>query len=196
MFSSCQTAVSVHNEWFAQPQAQALGGKQHTCAELRNSSDVCMAQARKPLSALRTFGAMLQLRVARSDPSSDMATGVVIQVVARPCCCWYRRIDRDEDRDIASDTANTPGNCFQHCPQGISCELRRVTSCTRSYNSCSMHCTPAAATASNSSVAADGLHKTSRSQGHLMHLSSEASTCATPIRQTCSIAAGLKSLLL
>jgi hypothetical protein len=41
-----------------------------------------MAQARKPLSALRTFGAMLQLRVARSDPSSDMATGVVIQACA------------------------------------------------------------------------------------------------------------------
>lgn len=38
-----------------------------------------MSQARKPLSALRTFGAMLQLRVSRSDPSSDMASGVVVQ---------------------------------------------------------------------------------------------------------------------
>jgi len=39
-------------------------------------------QARKPLSALRTFGAMLQLRVPGSDPSSDMASGVVVQVGA------------------------------------------------------------------------------------------------------------------
>jgi hypothetical protein len=51
-----------------------------------------MAQARKPLSALRTFGAMLQLRVARSDPSSDMATGVVIQVSDACCSCCSHQV--------------------------------------------------------------------------------------------------------
>lgn len=93
--SACSAAVtspsviitSRSNSHSNEPMQQEA--KQHTGAEVRNSDGVCVLQARKPLSALRTFGAMLQLRVARSDPSSDMAAGVVIQVSARACCSCY-----------------------------------------------------------------------------------------------------------
>ena len=61
----------------------------------------------------------------------------------------------------------------------------RVTSCTRCYNSFSMRCTPAAATASNSSAVADSPHKTSRAQGHFGGLVSKCLNYAITIRQSC-----------
>lgn len=63
---------------------------------------ICLPQARKPLSALRTFGAMLQLRVPGSDPSSDMASGVVVQVPFRSnsCCLAVSPLCLHSSKDL------------------------------------------------------------------------------------------------
>ncbi len=42
------------------------------------------AQARKPLSTLRTLGAMLVPRLQEGEPDRDMAEGIIAQVTNLP----------------------------------------------------------------------------------------------------------------
>ena len=45
-----------------------------------NNYHLAYTQVRKPLSALRTLGAMLLPRLQEGRPDRDMATGILVQV--------------------------------------------------------------------------------------------------------------------
>ncbi len=54
---------------------------QESCSS--SGCNVCTVQVRKPLSALRTLGAMLLPRLQEGRPDRDMASGILVQVTSR-----------------------------------------------------------------------------------------------------------------